>query len=96
MQREAGHKKRTNELEAENARAYERADKWERIAEENTSKVQTLTQEVKRLNKKRSDDAFELENLQEVRELCTVPSQQIYTTFAPLAVTLHHFLPTLF
>ena len=71
IEREAGFRKRTSELEAENAREFERAKKWECIAEENVIQTGALSAEVARLRKKRNDDAFELENLQEDMDTMT-------------------------
>ena len=67
----ATHKERVEKLEKDNLAAYENAEKWERAAEENERKIGSTMDEVKRLKKKRDDDAFELENLQEDMDTMT-------------------------
>ncbi|GMH51892.1 hypothetical protein TrRE_jg5509 [Triparma retinervis] len=67
----ATHKVRVEKLEQDNLAAYENSEKWERAAEENERKAGSLIDEVKRLKKKRDDDAFELENLQEDMDTMT-------------------------
>ena len=62
---------RVEKLEQDNLAAYENSEKWERAAEENERKAGSLIDEVKRLKKKRDDDAFELENLQEDMDTMT-------------------------
>jgi len=58
-------KQRIDSLEAELGRARMNADKWERVAEETERREAQTSEELRKVKKKRDDDAFERENLQE-------------------------------
>jgi hypothetical protein len=64
-------KQRMDALELELQRACERAEKWERVSEENERRASLATEELRKSKKKCDDAAFERENLQEDMDTMT-------------------------
>ncbi len=71
VEKEKINTERMENLEREMGEAWERAGLWERAAEDSERRVKNLSEEVRKLIKKRGDDAFELENLQEDMDTMT-------------------------